>query len=177
MDCVEHFATPGVVESEANAVDEFLEANPAEKMVVHLFTVDKHNFHKLSPVSDPGLLWTISGTKKKEAALAEHHSDGGEAERVPEGVSPGHRQPHQPSLSPRECPPLAPTDHDMASHSQDQQAMPRVFFCPYSEDYDAFPQASLDPRPSGAHFSIFLHPLLVHWGLIFPIFLRPLLLR
>ncbi|XP_062114350.1 uncharacterized protein LOC133825420 [Humulus lupulus] len=146
----EHFAMPEVVGSKADA---FLKANPAEKMATYLFTVDKLNFHKLSPVSDPGLLWSILGSKKKKAASAEHRSDEGEAERVPEGVSLGHGQPHQPSSSPVGCPPLAPTDPDMASHSQDQHAMPGYFICPYSEDFDAFPQASLDPGPSRGHFS------------------------
>ena len=74
-------------------MDKFLEADLAEKMVVHFFTVDKLNFHKLSLVSDPGLLWSIYGSKKKKAASAEQHSDGGEAEHVPEGVSLGHGQP------------------------------------------------------------------------------------
>ena len=74
-------------------MDKFLEADLAEKMVVHFFTVTKLNFHKLSPVSDPGLLWSIPESKEKKATLAEHRSDEGEAEHVPEGVSLGHGQP------------------------------------------------------------------------------------
>ncbi|XP_062075235.1 uncharacterized protein LOC133779269 [Humulus lupulus] len=80
---LENFSMLDVLGSKADAVDKFLDADPAEKMATRLFTVTNLNRYKLFPVSEPELLWHISERKKK-VVLAEPHSDGGEAECVPE---------------------------------------------------------------------------------------------
>ena len=90
MDHAEQFAIPLVVGSEANTVNDLFNADPAMKKAAYLFTVENLNLHNLSPVSDSKLLWTIPRPKKTQSALAEPRSGEGEAEGVPEGVSPVH---------------------------------------------------------------------------------------
>ena len=58
----------------------FLSADPAMKKAVCLFTVKNLNRYKLSPVSDPKLLWTIFGSTKMKGALAEPCLDDDEDE-------------------------------------------------------------------------------------------------
>ena len=58
----------------------FLSADPTMKEAVHLFTVKNLNRHKLFPVSDPKLLWTISRSAKMKETLAEPFPDDDEDE-------------------------------------------------------------------------------------------------
>ncbi|XP_062096702.1 uncharacterized protein LOC133802418 [Humulus lupulus] len=152
------FAVPLVVGSEADAVMGLINADPALKKAAFLFTVENLNLHKLSPVSDPKLLWTIPGSKKMKAMSVEPCPDEGEAEDEPEEAPLERGGPHQLPPSPGGCPPYASYDQDIASQYQDQHAILGCFVCPDPEGYDAFTQAPLDPGPSGAYFANFPAP-------------------
>ncbi|XP_062086073.1 ornithine aminotransferase, mitochondrial-like [Humulus lupulus] len=56
VDHAEQFTIPVVVGSEANAVNDLINADPAVNKAAYLFTVENLNLHKLSPVSNPRLL-------------------------------------------------------------------------------------------------------------------------
>ena len=148
----EQFSEPTVVKPEARDLRKFLNADPDKKKVVHLFTVKNLNHHKLSPVSDPKLLWTISGSKKMKGVLAEPCPADDEAKEELEEAPLDRGGPHQLPPSPGGCPPCASYDPDIAPHSQDQQAVPGCYVFPDPEGYDAFTQAPLDPGPSGTYF-------------------------
>ena len=150
--CAERFAEPIIVGLEAKDMRKFLNADPATKEAVRLFTVKNLNRHKLSPVSDPKLLWTISGSAKMRETLAEPCPDDDEDEEGPEEAPLDRGGSHQLPPSPGGCPPCASYDPDIAPHSQDQQDIPGCSIYPDPEGHDAFTQAPHDIGSPGADF-------------------------
>ncbi|XP_062076249.1 uncharacterized protein LOC133780686 [Humulus lupulus] len=146
------FAEPSVVGLEAKDMRWFLNAELVRKEAVRLFTIKNLNRHKLSPVSDPKLLWTISGSTKMKETLAEPCPDDDEEEEGLEEAPLDRGGFHQPPPSPGGCPPRAPYDPDIASHSQDQQDIPGCSIYPDPEGHDAFTQAPHDIGSPRADF-------------------------
>ncbi|XP_062104924.1 uncharacterized protein LOC133816452 [Humulus lupulus] len=108
------FVVPSVIGSEAKAVTDLINADSAMKKVPFLFTVANLNRHQLSPVSDPKLLWSVTGSKKTVAMPAEPFPDDDEAEDEPEEAPLECGGSHQRPLSPGGCPPYDSYDQDMA---------------------------------------------------------------